>query len=196
MGSKAEWSGVEQNGVMEWSEFCNKPENFFKLHLAYLHNFLWTRALKHNQFVEIKQFFKVDIKQNSVSTVIWLIKFVVYQWSRSAPSGGSRVVYIFVYLTKSVFSQTSNHIFVHFNQYDASYSYNKWCAQRFIKFTDEKLKPKVQIEVEIGNVGSRSKQLILIRLRFYMMISLVWQDSQEITPLFHNASFLPKHLHV
>ena len=110
MGSKAERSGVEQNGVMEWSEFCNKPENFFKLHLAYLHNFLWTRALKSNQFVEIKQFFKVDIKQNSVSTVIWLIKFVVYQWSRSAPSGGSRVVYIFVYITKSVFSLTSNHI--------------------------------------------------------------------------------------
>ena len=43
MGSKAEWSGVEQNGVTEWSEFCNKPENFFKLHLAYLHNFFYER---------------------------------------------------------------------------------------------------------------------------------------------------------
>ena len=26
------------------------------------------------------------------------------------------------------------------------YSDNKWCAQRFIKFTDEKLKLNVQIE--------------------------------------------------
>ena len=79
--------------------------HLFKLHLAYLNNFLlWTRLLKHNQYVEIKQFFKVCIKQNNVSTVIWLIKFLVYQWSRSAPSGGRRVVYIFVYIRKSVFS--------------------------------------------------------------------------------------------
>ena len=73
---------------------------------------------EHNQYVQIKQFFKVGIK-NNVSTVIWLIKFLVYQWSTSAPSGGSRVVYIFVYITKSVFSLTPNHIFVHFNHYDA-----------------------------------------------------------------------------
>ena len=42
---------------------------------------------------------------------------------------------------------TSNHIFVHFNHYDTFYG-NKGCAQRFIKFTDENLKPKVQIEDE------------------------------------------------
>ena len=55
----------------------------FKLHLAYLNNFLlWTRLLKHNQYVEIKQFFKVGINQNDVSTVIWLC-------SRSAPLEGS-----------------------------------------------------------------------------------------------------------
>ena len=29
--------------------------------------------------LKIKQFFKVGIKQNNVSTVIWLIKFLVYQ---------------------------------------------------------------------------------------------------------------------
>ena len=72
-----------------------------KLHMAYQ---LWTRVLKHNQYVEIKHFFKVDIKQKNYSTVILLIKFLVYEWSRSAPLGGSRVVYFLVHITKSVFS--------------------------------------------------------------------------------------------
>ena len=67
---------------------------------------------------------------------------------KSTPSGGSRVVYIFVYITKSVFSLTSNHIFVHFNHYYAFYSVNKWCAQRFMEFKDKILKPKVQNEDE------------------------------------------------
>ena len=36
-----------------------------KLHLVYLNNFLLLmRILKHNQYVKIKQFFKVVIKQN------------------------------------------------------------------------------------------------------------------------------------
>ena len=49
-----------------------------KLHLAYLNNFLFcSRVLKHNQYVEIKQFFKVGSKQNNVSTFTWLIKFLV-----------------------------------------------------------------------------------------------------------------------
>ena len=60
-----------------------------------------------------------------MSTVISLIYFLVHEWSRSAPSGGSHVVYILVYITKSVFSLTSNHIFVHFNDYDTFYSDNK-----------------------------------------------------------------------
>ena len=38
---------------------------------------------------------------------------------------------------KFVLYLISNHIFV---------SDDKWCAQRIIEFTDEKLKPKVQIE--------------------------------------------------
>ena len=62
--------------------------------------------------------------------------------SRSAPLGVGRVLYIFVYITLSL---TSNHIVVHFNHYDSD---NKGCAQRFIEFTDENLKPKVQIEDE------------------------------------------------
>ena len=45
-----------------------------------------------------------------------------------------------------MFCLTSNHIFVHFNHYDTFYSDNKGCAQRFIEFIDENLKPKVQIE--------------------------------------------------
>ena len=109
--------------------------------------FLWTRALKHNKFVEIKQFSKVDIKQINVSTVIFLIKFLVKQRD-PCHLQGSRVVYIFVYITKSVFYLISNHIFVYINHEDTFYSVNKWCAQRFIEFIDEKLKPKVQIEEE------------------------------------------------
>ena len=40
---------------------------------------IWTQVLNHNKYVEIKQFSKVDIKQNNISTVILLIKFLVYQ---------------------------------------------------------------------------------------------------------------------
>ena len=40
---------------------------------------IWTRVLKNNKYmyVEIKQFSKVEIKQNNISTVILLIKFLV-----------------------------------------------------------------------------------------------------------------------
>ena len=62
--------------------------------------------------------------------------------------GRKSVVYIFVYITKYVFSLTSNNMFVHFNHYDTFYYDNKGCAQRFIEFTDGKLKPKVQIKDE------------------------------------------------
>ena len=56
-------------------------KGILKLHLAYLSNFfsIWTRVLNHNKYVEIKQFSKVDIKQNNISAVILLIKFLVYQ---------------------------------------------------------------------------------------------------------------------
>ena len=50
----------------------------------------------------IKQFSKVEIKQNSIeSALILLIKFLVYQWD-SCQLQGICVVYIFVYITKSV----------------------------------------------------------------------------------------------
>ena len=69
-----------------------------KLHLAYLPYFfpIWTRVLNHNKYVEIKQFSKVDIKQNNISTVILWIRFLVYQWDPRHLQG-SRVVYIFIY---------------------------------------------------------------------------------------------------
>ena len=62
-------------------------------------------------YVETKQFSKVEFKQNTIS--------------------GSRVVYIFVYITKSVFYLISNQIFLYINQ---------------MLITDEKLKFEVQIE--------------------------------------------------
>ena len=42
----------------------------------------------------------------------------------------------------------SNHIFVCINHKDTFYSDYKWCAQRILEFTDEKLKPKIQIEYD------------------------------------------------
>ena len=57
---------------------------------------IWTRVLNHNKYVEIKQFSKVDIKRNNISTVILLIKFLVYQWDPRHLQG-RRVVYIFIY---------------------------------------------------------------------------------------------------
>ena len=43
-----------------------------------------------------------------------------------------------------MFNLISNHIFVYINYLDTFYSDTKWCAQRFIKFTDKNLKLKVQ----------------------------------------------------
>ena len=76
--------------------------------------FLWTRVLTHSKYVEIKQFSKLDIKQNNVPTIILSIKFLVYQWDPRHLQG-SGVVYIFVYIKKSVFylKYPMNHIFGH-----------------------------------------------------------------------------------
>ena len=79
--------------------------------------FIWTRVLNHNIYVEIKQFIKVDIKQNNISTVILLINFLVYQWDLRHLQE-YRVVYIFVYVMKFVFYLISNHIFVCINHKD------------------------------------------------------------------------------
>ena len=69
--------------------------------------FIWTRVLNHNQYVEIKQFSKVDIKQNNISTVILLISFLVYQCDPRHLQG-SRVVYIFIYIMKTQVRTVSN----------------------------------------------------------------------------------------
>ena len=84
--------------------FIKMSISFLNVHLAYVHNFfsILTRVLNHNKYVEIKQISKVDIIQNNISTVILLIKFLVYQWDPRHLQG-SRVVYIFVYIMKFVF---------------------------------------------------------------------------------------------
>ena len=115
----------------------------------YLNIFLLRRqVLKHNQYVEIKQFFKVGFNKIMFLPLFGKSSFLLISILEICTLGKKSVVYIFVYVTKYVFSLTSNHIFVHFNHYDTFYSDNKACAQRFIKFTDENLKRKVQIEDE------------------------------------------------
>ena len=63
------------------------------------------------------QFSKVDIKENNISTVILLIKFLFYQWD-PRHLHGSRVVYIIVYIMKFMLYLISNHIFVCINHKD------------------------------------------------------------------------------
>ena len=77
--------------------FKEETENWIlNVHTAYLIIFFsWTRVLKHNKYVEIKKKSKIDIKQNNISTVILLIKFLVHQWDPRHLQG-SRVVYIYV----------------------------------------------------------------------------------------------------
>ena len=93
--------------------------SFFKVTLGVSPQFfsIWTRVLNHNKYVEIKQFSKVDIKQNNISTVILLIKFLVYQWDPRHLQG-SRVVYIFIYTLYSCSILISNNIFVNINHKD------------------------------------------------------------------------------
>ena len=67
-----------------------------------------------------------------------------------------KIVHIFVYMTKYTISLTSYHMFVYFNYYDTFLSDNKGCAQRFIEFTDENLKSKVQIEDEFIFIMNKS----------------------------------------
>ena len=104
---------------MPIQQFMLYHQGSLNVHLAYLHNFffIWTRVLNQNKYVEIKQFSKVEIKQHNVSTVILLIKFLVYQWDPHHLQG-SRVVDIFVYIMKFLFYLTSNHIFVCINHKD------------------------------------------------------------------------------
>ena len=45
------------------------------VHTAYFNFFGWTRVLKHNKYFEFDQFFKVDTKQNNISSATLFIKF-------------------------------------------------------------------------------------------------------------------------
>ena len=69
---------------------------------------------KHDMYFEMKHFPKVDIEQINISTVNG--NQVPRLSMRSAPfARKSRKVYIFVYITNSVFYLISNHIFVYIN---------------------------------------------------------------------------------
>ena len=86
------------------------------MHFLNIFFFVETQVLKHNKYIEIKQFSKVDIKQNNISTVILLIKFLVYQWNlRHLQS--IRVLYI-VYRMKFVFYLIFKNMFVCINYKD------------------------------------------------------------------------------
>ena len=80
--------------------------------------FLKFMELTHNNYVIIKRFSKVEIKPNNISTVILLIKFLVYQWDPRHLQG-SRVVYIFVNIMKFGFFLLGNLIFLCFYLKDA-----------------------------------------------------------------------------
>ena len=73
--------------------------------------FIWTRVLNNNQYVEIKQFSKVEIKQSNISTVI---KFFVYQWDPRHLQGSRFFLHIYLHFI-FVFYLISNHIFVSIN---------------------------------------------------------------------------------
>ena len=101
------WRGVfsnfenvsnERRFDLKCSENKSKMNYSLKVALGVSPQFfsIWTRVLNHNKYVEIEQFSKEDIKQNYISTVILLIKFLVYQWDPRHLQG-SRVVYIFIY---------------------------------------------------------------------------------------------------
>ena len=75
---------------------------------------IWTRVLNHNKYVEIKQFSKEDIKQNNISTVILLIKFLVYQWDPRQEVGLLHIYLYFIF----VFYLISYHIFMYINHKD------------------------------------------------------------------------------
>ena len=83
-------------------------------YLIYKLFFMWTLLIKQIKYVEIKQFSKVESKQNYISTFFLLNKFLVDQWDPRHLQG-SRVVYKFVYVAKFVFYLMSNHNFVYIN---------------------------------------------------------------------------------
>ena len=115
----------------------------FKLHSAYLNIFKneygYLNIINDKKMLKWSNFPKYTSNKVNVSTVNCLIKFLVYQWNPRHLQR-SRVVYFFclhneVRVLSNILSITIIRSF---------YSDKKWCAQRFIDFTDE-----VHIEDEI-----------------------------------------------
>ena len=68
--------------------------NYLNVHTAYISTtFSRIWVLKHYKYIEIKQFFKVDIKRNNIPIVILLIQLPVYQWETRYLQG-CLIVYI------------------------------------------------------------------------------------------------------
>ena len=71
--------------------------------------------------------------------------------------------------------------FVCINHKDAFHSNNKWCAQRIIEFTDEKLtwhlkvKPKVQIEDGFINITFRRICFLYFECLTIIVCEEIWQ---------------------
>ena len=65
---------------------------------------IWTRVLNHNKYVEINKFSKEDIKQNNISTVILLIKFLVYQWDPRHCKEVGLFTYLFILYIRVLFN--------------------------------------------------------------------------------------------
>ena len=135
------WQKYASRSFFCWEFF---PFSFFWQLTFNVHFFsIWTPVLNHDKYDEIKQFSKVDIKLNNISKVILLIKFLSMRSTPFARKSGC----LHICLQNEVcFYLISNHNFVWINHKDTCKSDNKWWAQRIIEFTDEKLKPKVQIE--------------------------------------------------
>ena len=88
------------------------PRQYRSILAAIKAYFVRTQEVKHKKYVEIKQIPKVDIKQNNITctTVILLIKFLIYQLMRSAPfARKSRFLHVCLH-NESVFYLISNHI--------------------------------------------------------------------------------------
>ena len=89
--SLAKWflDNVEnQFFVYLWSPSYNHITAKFKVALGVFQCFflLWKRVLKHNKYVEIKQFFKVGIQQNGFFYRYLVNQVSHYHCRRSAPS--------------------------------------------------------------------------------------------------------------
>ena len=75
-------SNQVENICLKCNIICCRKSCLYKQLVRKWIEFLPAR-LKHNKYVEIKQFSKIDIKQNNVSTVILVSKLLVYNEFRA-----------------------------------------------------------------------------------------------------------------